>query len=423
MSSAPVAWARRSVAGHGGEDTWLDLSEVGTHEDVTGLGDHGPTQVGRHVVQPGRRRHPPGRAVRSRPLSAQPPVDPDVLVEPVVAVRRGHPLGLAPRQQGVDERMVVAVGLQPPGTGVGHVDPDASQQRADVVGPPQVDAPARRGVAQHGGVAGGPLDVGVGRRPRPGPDRCGDDALGLDAVDGQAVGGQLHAEQLGRRLRAGGRGHPPGQGVGQGELAGGDDERQLRPSPEAAGRRRPRRRQSTPAAGAHRHRGDPRARRGRGPARTGRAGGGAGWCRGRGRAPRPTPWPGRRATRRTAAGGRPRRSQHVARRTPARTSAAGVAGDHHTQRGRRSSSSRGNAAASRSSKRLVRPGRATTSPPCGAIATPTWSPRRTRAALRSGIRRSGHDPGSAVGDGDAERVTGMVLHPGSGLTTRPREAT
>ena len=199
------------------------------------------------------------------------------------------------------------MGLQPPGTGVGHLDADASQQRPDVVGPPQVDAPARRGVAQHSGVTGGPLDVGLGRRRRPGPDDGGDDPLGLDAVDGQAVGGQLHAQQLGRRLRPGRRGRPSGQGVGQGDAGGRRRRSPAPPIAEGAWASPTTRRPPTPAAGGRRRRADPRAPRGRGPARTGRAGGGAGWCRGRGRARRPTPWPGRRATRRTAAGGPPRR--------------------------------------------------------------------------------------------------------------------
>ena len=180
----------------------------------------------------------PGGAVGRRPRAAQPAVGADVLVEPVVAVRRRDPLGLAPRQQRLDQRVRVAVGVEPPGPGVGHLDADAPQQRPHLLGVAQVDRAARRGVAQHLVVAArrAASASSAGVRGR-GPDDGGDQALGRRAVDGEAVGGQLGAQQLGRRLGPGRRRRPRavGQGVEPRLLAGGHVEGQRGPPGQAAG--------------------------------------------------------------------------------------------------------------------------------------------------------------------------------------------
>ena len=65
------------------------------------------------------------------------------------------PLGLAPREQVVDERMVVAQLLEPPGPRVGHLDADPSQQCLHVGRIAQVEALLDRDVAEHPLVAFG----------------------------------------------------------------------------------------------------------------------------------------------------------------------------------------------------------------------------------------------------------------------------
>ena len=122
MSVSCVAAASAASPRHGSEDARLDLAEVGTHEHEARLGDDRRSEIGGHVVQSGRRGHPPGGAVRRRPLAAQPSVGADVGVEPRVAERRRDALGLAPDEQVVDERMLVAQLLETPRPGVGHLD-------------------------------------------------------------------------------------------------------------------------------------------------------------------------------------------------------------------------------------------------------------------------------------------------------------
>ena len=173
---------------------------------MTGFGDDADAQFGRQVVQAGRRRHPAGSAVAAGPRAAQAPAG-DLLVEPRVAVRRRHPLGLAPREQRVDERMHGAVRLQPPRPRVGHVDPDARQQRTDVGRVAQIDADAGtgRGGGEHLVVAGTPAGRGLGLRARPRPDERADHRLHRRYIYRQTVGRQFRAQQLGGRLGTGGR--------------------------------------------------------------------------------------------------------------------------------------------------------------------------------------------------------------------------
>src|SRR6201994_3947357 len=80
-----------------------------------------------------------------------------VLAHPAVAVGGGDPLGLAPLQQRGHQRVGLAQGLEPPGPGVGHVDPDRGQKRLDLAGAAQVGGDPGRRVPQHLGVAGGPV--------------------------------------------------------------------------------------------------------------------------------------------------------------------------------------------------------------------------------------------------------------------------
>ena len=244
------------------------------------------------------------------PPSPQPAVGADVLVEPVVAVRRGDPLGLAPRQQRLDERVRVAMGLQPPGPRVGHLDADAPQQRPHLLGVAQVDgarpargaAPRRRARPARAttscGVRGrGPTMPAIRRSASArstGRPSAASSAHSSSAVDSaRAVGGGARA----------GRPAPPASVL----LAAGDVERQLGPPGQARRRRRPRRPRPTPGAGA---------RRRRPVLQLGGVGTGVeqvgladrrGSCRRRARGRPPRPGPGRRATRRTAAGARRRR--------------------------------------------------------------------------------------------------------------------
>ena len=79
-----------------------------------------------------------------------------MLVEPGVAVGRGDPLGLAPPQQRVDDRVRGAERLQAPGPRVGHVDAGPVQQVPHLGRVAQVD------------VRGAPhevADLGVPGRP------------------------------------------------------------------------------------------------------------------------------------------------------------------------------------------------------------------------------------------------------------------
>ncbi len=57
----------RRITGDRGENSGFDLAEVGTDEDVAGLGDDRRAQVGGEVVEPGGRRHAAGGTVRRRP--------------------------------------------------------------------------------------------------------------------------------------------------------------------------------------------------------------------------------------------------------------------------------------------------------------------------------------------------------------------
>ena len=71
------------------------------------------------VIRPAAPSDPDQRA-------PQPAVAADVGVEPGVPERRRDPLGLAPCEQVVDERMVAAQLLEPPRPGVRHLDTDPS---------------------------------------------------------------------------------------------------------------------------------------------------------------------------------------------------------------------------------------------------------------------------------------------------------
>ncbi len=174
---------------------------------MTGIGDHRRSQVGGHVVQTRRRRHAAGRAVAARPVAAQPPVGAEVFVEPAVAERRGDPFGLAPLQQGVDQRVSSGDRLQPPRPGVGQFDADAAQQRLDLCRIAQVVACVRR-VLQHLCIACSSLLGGLGLAARPRADEAGDDLLGGTPIHRQPVGRQFGAQQLGCRLRPGRRSRP-----------------------------------------------------------------------------------------------------------------------------------------------------------------------------------------------------------------------
>src|SRR5690606_38949574 len=132
-------------------------------------------QLGGQVVQPGAGGHSPGGAVGAAPLAVQatptvacPGVGAHVLVEPPVAVGGGDPFGLAPRQEGADQGMVVGVLLEPPGAGVGKVEAGPAQQGLDVGGVAQIGPPAGWGVGQHGVVAFGAAAVLVGSARRTG---------------------------------------------------------------------------------------------------------------------------------------------------------------------------------------------------------------------------------------------------------------
>ena len=128
MSSSSGGPSQSLVPRDRGKHARLDLTEIGAHEDVAGLGDDRPAHFGGHVVKATRRGHPSRRAVGPCPHPAQPAVGTEMLVEPGVAVGRGDALRLSPDKEGFDQRVRVPKRPQPPGPGVGHLDADAAEQ-------------------------------------------------------------------------------------------------------------------------------------------------------------------------------------------------------------------------------------------------------------------------------------------------------
>ena len=123
-----------------------------------------------------------------------------MLIEPAVTVRRRDALVLAPRQEGVDEWVRVPVGLEEPGPGTGHVDPDGREQVADLGWIAKVGPLAPGSVAQDHAVAqrADPRRVRIvlGSWSSRGPD----EVLGRVTVNGQAVALELQAEDRRGRL-------------------------------------------------------------------------------------------------------------------------------------------------------------------------------------------------------------------------------
>ena len=164
---------------------------------------HRRAQLGGHVVQPGRRRHPPGGTVGAGPLAAQPPVGAEVGVEPGVAVGRGDPLGLAPGRAARDQRVGVRAssrsrqarvsGTSMPMRGSSELTWAGLRRSKRLPGGRVASTAASRAVARRSAAS-----ASRGR----GPDERGDELLGDGPVHRQAVGRQLGAQQLGGRLRA-----------------------------------------------------------------------------------------------------------------------------------------------------------------------------------------------------------------------------
>ena len=197
---------QRLIARHRRQHPRLDLTEVSPHQHAPGLGGDSRPQIGRQVVQSRRGRHPARRTVAARPRTPQPPAD-DVLVQPSVPVRGGDPLGLAPRQQRLDDGMDVAKLFEPTRPRVRHVDPDAPQHRPHVGRIPQVDRRARaRRVAARAASALALRSLGARRRPRGrGPIAAPMIRSASTTSNGSPRAGQLGAQELGRRLRPGSR--------------------------------------------------------------------------------------------------------------------------------------------------------------------------------------------------------------------------
>jgi len=208
---------QRGVPGHRGEHPRLDLPQIRADEHVPRLRDHRRTQHRRHVVQPSRRRHPPGRAVAPGPLAAQPPVRAEMRVQPPVTVGRRDPLRLPPLQQGLDQRILVLQFSQPRRPGVRHVDAHLAQQVLDLDRTAQVGDRARGQVPEHDLVPLRPQRKRLGVAAWARPDETGQQFLGQRAVHRQPFVGQLGAEQFDRRLRDGDSsdGRPFGGDLGQ----------------------------------------------------------------------------------------------------------------------------------------------------------------------------------------------------------------
>ena len=399
-SSLAAGRGQRVVARHRREHPGLDLAEVGAHEHVARLGDDARAQVGGHVVQPGRRRHPPGGAVRARPLAAEAAVGADVLVEPARSRTSSRP-------------------ARPCATSAAARRPGARRAA------PRAATPGCRGPRCRPGAAATSPGPGCGGRTR---------ALGRDVA--QHLGVAPARVRRPRRPSSAGRGptkppmtasRRPGRRAGRRPPARRRAAR--RPTPTApwpglaTGRGASARRWSWAAATvrasvAHRasrsgvadH--PPLTQSGRrypsvGPARrvavvAGVLGRLAEQVERAGRRdgvavevvqPTPTPRPASAGHPPTSSRCTAAMSQHVATRTPSPIRVAAVAFDHHSHRGRTSRSSAAIAPATSSGPRTTDPVAATRAAPlAGSTARPRRSPRamprrRTTAVGASGRSR------------------------------------
>ena len=71
---------------------------LGAHENIPRISGNEFTHIDRHVMQASLRRHPSSGTVGTAPASTQPTVNPNVSIEPGVAIGCGDPFRLTPLQ-------------------------------------------------------------------------------------------------------------------------------------------------------------------------------------------------------------------------------------------------------------------------------------------------------------------------------------
>jgi hypothetical protein len=116
-----------------------------------------------------------------------------MLIKPSVAVRRRDPFVLAPAQEGVNDGMALAVGLEHPRARRGHIDANPGEEFLDIGRLAQVNA-AARDVPQDGIVALATNGLNVGGIARPGTGVRGNQRLSDTAIDWETVAGEFQRQ-------------------------------------------------------------------------------------------------------------------------------------------------------------------------------------------------------------------------------------